>query len=195
MSVIQSIVLSDGFLIAVLLIAFAIVSRWAIVSLREYRGYALGWLLGLFFIVVLSSLMGESTPPPDAATEIETTLGFGQIIISTIIGGVLALMVIGLSILPGTVMMARALNVALLTGIGVVVLFLMFIAQDETRRMISIGTLAFGIGMLLSQIILTGILRSRSRQMPIPETQGLPLTSRVNAIREDMESRDLTNGL
>ena len=58
---IQSLLLSEVLIFIVLFAVFGLLTRWAIWRLHEYAGYALGWLLGLFFVFVYSSLM--SSPP------------------------------------------------------------------------------------------------------------------------------------
>lgn len=189
---IQSLLLSEVLIFIVLFAVFGLLTRWAIWRLHEYAGYALGWLLGLFFVFVYSSLM--SSPPTFQAESApgEITLNVWQVIVPSVLGLVIGLFSLILTRLGGGSSVQQALKIAGFTALGVVLLFLMFVEGPGTRRMIGIFALAFGIASLLGLVLAR---RSVATQVVPPtytsprSTQEIP-TSRLESIRQQMRDRD-----
>jgi uncharacterized membrane protein HdeD (DUF308 family) len=71
----------------------------------------------------------------------------------------------------------QALKVALITALGLIIIFFMFASGPVERRVIGILALAFGIGA-----IFTAVLYHPSSAMP--RTPNIP--SRLDQIREEM---------
>ncbi len=148
MQLFQEFVLSQWLILSALAIAFLVISRWAVVILREYAGYGLGWMIGLFFVLVYLSVGGE--PQTDEPVrflngiQVFTATLFGLIVGSIIIFG-----------LRFGMRHARAisLQVAIYTALNLTLLFLVFIAGPITQRMIGIFGLAIGIATLFAMVL------------------------------------------
>lgn len=138
----QAFFLSDLLIFAVLAAAFLFLTRRAVIT-QEFAGYGLGWLIGLFIIVVYSSTGAQ---PALNAQSIQTpvTLTWFQVLLPTVCGGGLGLGLLYIINLTRTGR-PRSLTMAAFTALNVTLLFLMFVADSETRRMIGIFALAFAI--------------------------------------------------
>lgn len=159
MQFIQSILLSDLLIFIVLFAVFFLLSNWALRRLQEYAGYALGWLVALFFMVVYSSLAG-SDPANLEALNASTRLNVFQVLLASILGigsGLGAMLLVRMRSGHST---RQALNIAMLTAVNVILLFLMFVAGSQARRMIGIYALGFGIAALFTVVL----LRSRDNR-------------------------------
>ena len=84
-NLIQGFVLSDTFLVVLLLIALISMTRWAIQGQKAYRPYILGWMIGLLFIVVLRELMGP-TPEGETTVAEPVTLPFADVMVALVLG-------------------------------------------------------------------------------------------------------------
>ncbi len=139
--IIQDLLLSEFIIFVVLFLAFAYLTRRAL-ALHEYVGYGLGWLIGIFFMVVYSS---SGVRPSSQAVETEVTLSFLQLILPSICGAGLGLAVLWIIAQAASGARRQGIAIATMTALGVVLLFLTFVADSETRRMIGIFSLAFAI--------------------------------------------------
>src|SRR5690349_15183114 len=122
MELIQDIVLHQVLIVMALGVVFLAISRWALVQ-REYAAYGLGWMLGLFFVIVYFSLGGGQN---QNATSPQY-LGVMQVFLSTFIGLFFGGLVqfglrFGVKFSRG-----MALQVALYTCLGIIVLFLVMV--------------------------------------------------------------------
>ncbi|MGB1286000.1 MAG: hypothetical protein ACPG7F_05665 [Aggregatilineales bacterium] len=149
---IQSILLSEYLIIFVLLLIFAGLTNWALRQLREYIGYALGFLVALFFIVIYSSLGLEVL-----SSEAEATLNVFQVICSAgfgfLVGGLTLFL---LRMLQGLQGARTSMMVAFFTALNVSLIFLMFVQGPIAKRMIGIFALAFAIAALFTLALLQG---------------------------------------
>lgn len=184
MELVQSIVLSDWFLILVLGVVFVGVTAWSLSKMNEYRGYALGWLVALFFIIVFSSLMGPQIDQTQQVMESDRYLNLFQVIISTFLGIGTAVIIGVLSAITRLPGLTRALRVAAMTAILLILLFLMFVSDMETRRMISIYALSFGMTAVSLQIVLVSLRRRRQPSVEVPEVPQPIAEPRITALDE-----------
>jgi hypothetical protein len=145
----QEVFLSQWVVLVLLFLAFLFVSWWALNRLREFPGYALGWMIGLFFMLVYGSL-GDPAADLSAA---DANLNLFQVILATFFGLVFGGMVLGG--LRHGMRYARivALQVAAYTGLNLVLLFLTVIEGPITQRMIGIFALAFGIATVFLLVL------------------------------------------
>lgn len=147
-TLIRNIFLNQWFLVFVLGIIFAVFSNWA---MRESRlGYALGWLMGVFFVVVYTALGGADP----VQQQINQTLNLLQVVLPTLCGIFMGGSMILLSALvQGNRERERALLVAFLTALNLSLLFLVLVEGRITQLMIGIYALAFGIAALFVAIL------------------------------------------
>lgn len=147
-TLIRNLFLNQWFLVFVLGVIFAMFSNWA---LRESRlGYALGWLIGVFFVVVYTALGGADP----VQQQIQQTLNVLQVVFPTLCG---VSMGGGMILLVALVRTNRereqALLIAFLTALNLVLLFLVLVEGRITQLMIGIYALAFGIAALFLAIL------------------------------------------
>jgi hypothetical protein len=149
MELLQDIILNKFIIITALSMVFLVISRWAVLTLREYLGYGLGWLLGLFFMIVYLSLGAGQ----NAMSTESQYLGIFQVFLATFLG-----LVFGGLIQIGSrfgMRMARgvALQVALYTSLAIIVVFLSIMEGPIAHRMIGIFALAVGIASLFGMVL------------------------------------------
>lgn len=182
--IVQNILLSEWLIFGVVMLAAVLISRWALLALREYAGFVLGCLVALFVVFVVSALIGQ----PDAITAQVAdsgaiTLNWGQIIVATLMG---------LGTGAGTLVFGRvgqnanvqqAITVAVVTALPLILLFILFISDSVTRRMIGIFSLAYGIGALFTWVIGRGKLQGPPDDPPDNPTSTGTM-SRLDAIRQ-----------
>ena len=161
---IQSFFLSPFLIMLILFAVFIVLSWWAIQRRREYIGYGLGWLIGVFAMVVYGALVGDPEPIAQVAIPVETTLNIFQVLFPSLIGislGILAMWMVNQTRYRGV---QKSILVALLTAMSIWVIFLMIVsaAYPVTQRMIGLFSLAFAIGAVSMYAIV------RQAQTPIP---------------------------
>lgn len=148
MELLQDIVLHQILIVLALGVVFLAISRWALLQ-REFAAYGLGWMLGLFFIIVYVSLGGGQNQDNSAPQY----LGVLQVAIATFFGlffgGLVQLgLRFGVKISRGI-----ALQVALYTCLGIIVLFLVMVEGQIAQRMIGIFALAVAIATLFAMVL------------------------------------------
>lgn len=146
----QEIFLSQWMVLILLFLAFLFVSWWALNRLREFPGYALGWMFGLFFMLVYGSL---GDPTTDNLSAADANLNLFQVILATFFGLVFGGMVLGGLRFGMRYARVVALQVAAYTGLNLVLLFLTVIEGPITQRMIGIFSLAFGIATIFLLVL------------------------------------------
>jgi len=161
---IQNFFLSPFLILLILFVVFVVLSWWALYRRREYIGYGLGWLIGVFAMVVYGALVGDPEPIAQVAVPTETTLNILQVIFPSIIGiglGIVAMWMVNQTRYRGV---QKSIVVALLTAMSIWVLFLMIVsaAYPITQRMIGLFALAFSIGAVSMFAI------ARQSNTPIP---------------------------
>jgi len=152
---IEAIILSDFLIFIVFSIMLGAVTLWTLRE-NEYLGYALGWLVGIFFIVIYVSVTGDPTATEaveEAAEDTETRLELFAVMLPAFLGllfGFGVLFIVKMYSGSGT---RRSLVIAVLTAILVGVLFFLATADDYARRLIGIFALAFAIGSLTTMVL------------------------------------------
>jgi hypothetical protein len=149
----QDIILNSWVVGIMLFGAFIVISRWSLVFLKEYAGYALGILVGMFFMLVYISLGGGADDATIDPTLVRRTLNIFEVFIATFFGMMFgAVVIIGLRF--GT-RFARgvSLQVAFYTALNVILLFMVVIAGPITQRMIGIFALSIGIASLFAMVL------------------------------------------
>jgi hypothetical protein len=149
----RDILSSDILVFGAMFAVFVYLSRQALMS-REYTGYGLGWLIGLFFIVVYSATLPDQ-PFNTNLTE-SVRLSFFQVLLPTVCGIVIG---IGLLILVGLAQHAPrqfTLLTAVVTAVNITLIFVLFVSESDARRQIGIFALAFAISAIVTSVIAGG---------------------------------------
>lgn len=162
-NLIQEILFSDLTIFAMLGLAILVITGWARV-LREWAGYVLGWLVGIFFILVLSTLFPYPTTPPvgTPAPPIQNPLTFFQLIIPSILGLIVGFGILFVIRLVGNsnFRVGRALTIAGLMSFILTAGYLLLRTNIGDRWGLAIFALTFAIGALLNFIFTRGTSRN-----------------------------------
>lgn len=168
MGLVEGIFLSD-FMIFVLLSAMLLAMTWWAFRAGELAGYALGWLVGIFLVVVYSALFGETAVTVDEIANAEPV----QLTMLSVTGASLLGLVGGFAILlfvqlpnPFPLAQRRALTVALLTAMVLIGLYILSSSDEYTRKTLGIFSLAFGIGLLVNIVLNGGTAGARGNGKP-----------------------------
>lgn len=155
--------LSPILIFFVLALIFLVISYWSLGMLREYAGYVLGCLVGVFVVIVVSAL---GVQPDTAAQNVEleaTTLTLFQALCPAIGGLVIGIVFLVIPRLADVAMptnsqavLPRGIKVAAITSLWVTLLFLFFLVGIQTQRMIGIFALAFMIARLFAVVMSGG---------------------------------------
>ena len=155
---IEAVILSDFLIFIVFSIMLGAVTLWTFRE-NEYLGYALGWLVGIFFIVIYVSVTGDPTATEaveEVTEDADSRLTLFAVMMPTFLGllfGFGVLFIVKMYSGSGT---RRSLVIAVLTAILVGVLFFLATADDYARRLIGIFALAFAIGSLTTMVLGVG---------------------------------------
>jgi hypothetical protein len=170
---IQGFLLGDGVIFLGLLVIFFGLTYWALVSLRERTGYAVGWMVGLLFILVYSSLSGFGTVDAEAAAP-PTTLNFLQVALPGVCGLVLGLgSVVVLRVTGGgSARLQDFFRIAFFTALSIILIFLMLVSDPATRRMIAIFSLGFTITAIIAIVVFRRLIENPNS--PIGSRFGAP---------------------
>lgn|GEM_PF-1066859 len=167
---IQQFFLNPYLIFLILLVEFAVVTVWALRYRKEYVGYMLGWLVGIFGLVVYGALVGETTPVPETvqATAVEPGMNILQVTLPSLIGIVLGAWSMSLVVQSRKRGVLRSIVVAIITTVSFWLLVFLAIAAPyiATQRMIGLFTWAFGIGALS----MIAILLHGGTQIPASRT-------------------------
>jgi hypothetical protein len=160
MEALQDILLHQFLILLALGVVFIIVSYWALMILREYMGYGLGLMLGLFFIIVYVSLGGGANNQPSETQYLGVIQVFIATFVGLIFGGLIQIgLRFGMRLAQGV-----ALQVALYTSISIVVLFLVLMEGQIAQRMIGIFALAVAIATLFGMVLFPAPRREQQVQ-------------------------------
>ena len=176
-------------------VALLIITGWAL-SLREMPGYLLGWLVGIFLIIVIGTLAQPQMPMEDP--NFVVTLSFFGIVLPSAFGLALGFGVLLAARVGGgsSSRVARALTVAVLVSFTLVTSYLLLLSAPAFRIMLAIFALTFAIGALFNYIL----MRGSAYQRFVPDTEpvntlglGQPITpvepteERVRTFRERVQ--------
>ncbi len=157
---IQQVLFSDFMILGLVGMVILIITIWSN-SLKEYPGYLLGWLVGIFLIVMISTLL----PPPPALVEsavpvvpTPSTITFFGLIIPSIFG-----LGLGFGLLYGIRLGAygnsrvgRALTVAALMSFSLTAGYVLLRSSTADRWGLAVFALTFAIGALFNFILTRG---------------------------------------
>ncbi len=148
---IQQFFLNPYLIFLILLVEIVVVSIWALRMRKEYVGYGLGWLIGIFGLVVYGALVGENEVAPPAEATVEYSMNFLQVIMPSLLGFTSGAWIISLVIRSRKAIALRSIVVTLMTTVSFWLLIFLAIAAPyiTTQRMIGLFTWAFGIGALM----------------------------------------------
>lgn len=185
---IESILLSRFLIFIILMVMLLAVTSWAFRT-GDFPGYMLGWLVGIFFIIIYRTVTGGDSPEPEvieeAAEAIEspdralTLLAVMIPSVMGIIGGFTLLFF--LRNLSGT-RAGRSLTIATLTAAILIVMFFLATTGEYTSRILGIFALAFCIGAL-TKVIIGGPLTGRPTPRG-PSGGGQPPSAQINATQD-----------
>jgi hypothetical protein len=143
---IQDIVLSPILIFLMFFVVLVMVTRWAN-SRREMPAYILGWMIGIFIIIIYQSVTSGASTPQEAEI-VERELSLPSLLIPSALGLMAGL---GASAIYGYVVRTharRSVAVAIITASLVTTLFLIVTVSDHDARVFGVFALAFGIGVL-----------------------------------------------
>jgi len=197
---IQDLFLSPFLIIVILIAVFIGLSWWAIQRRKEYIGYGLGWLIGVFFMVIYGALVGDPEPVAQAEEVVPETLNILQVIIPSFIGigfGIGAMLLVAQTHQNAV---GKSIAVAILTAMSLVILFLMLVssAYPVNQRMIGLFALAFAIGAVTTLAIARQVPpRPHGGTIPpvqpTPQQNGIPTvpisTDEADSFRERIRRR------
>lgn len=152
---IQNFFLSPFLIFIILVAVFFWLSWWALQRHKEYVGYGLGWLIGVFGMVIYGALVGDPAPAAQTDTTLPSTLNIFQVLLPSLLGLILGAGSMSMVRQTSDKSVRKSIVVALLTALALWVLFLMVVstAYPITQRMIGIFALAFAIGALTMLVI------------------------------------------
>lgn len=150
---IQGVVLSDFMIFTVMGLAGLAITVWAF-SRQEYAGYALGWLISLFLIILFSTLVPVA---PDANLGSFEQPVSSMSFLAAFIPGMLGLFV-GFGIITGVRMSqsrgkARAITIAILLTLVLVSGYLMILTTFTFRLAIAVFVIAIAISIVFHNIM------------------------------------------
>ncbi|QPC84414.1 hypothetical protein G4Y79_08580 [Phototrophicus methaneseepsis] len=214
---VQAFLLGDGVIFLGLMILFFGLSYWALVALQERTGYVVGWMVGLLFILVYSSLNGfGGAIDPDTAPPM-VTLNFFQVALPGVCGLVLGIGSVALLRLSGggSARLQDFFRIAFFTALSVILIFLMIVSGPGTRRMIGIFSLGFAITAIITIVVFRRLIENPNSSfgsrfgapyndpftgqgVPMPEEdpladQNAP-NSRLESIREGFKTSSNVEG-
>lgn len=178
---IQQFFLNPFLIFLILMAVFIVVSIWAIRRRQEYIGYGLGWLIGVFGMVIYGALVGDAEPVAQAEPIIETSMNVLQVTIPSILGIGLGAWTMSLVVQSRKTGMLRSIIVAFLTALSLWLVFFLLVSAPypPAQRMLGLFAWAFGIGALT----MMAILRQGGTNIPSSTQQA--------AIQNDPAGRNL----
>jgi len=187
-SLIYEIFTSSLMIFLVCFIGFILLSRWALLELKAYRSYLLGWLVGLIVMISVGAVLPDAPVDPDAAPP---TITLFQVVIAILAGTLLGTLHMVFTAMQRDSYLSNSLRVAGLTFIGVLVNFFVIIGSPVVQRMLGLFVLTLFSFILLSQIF----QRSATTEPAVDDSDGdyAPVSSermsRRRRLREIREKR------
>jgi cytochrome c biogenesis protein CcdA len=161
---------SSLFTFLIILVIFAYISKWSLTDRKAYAGYALGWLIALLLLMVISSLSQQAPENQAGAVQLpesEVQLSTFQVGLSIAVGLTFALLNILFVVGDRFKVLRNALHVTFLTTLILIVMFSLFIVGDLFQRMLGIFIISFGLVTVFLAIIGRQVKRSRQSDNPI----------------------------
>jgi hypothetical protein len=182
---IESILLSQVLIFMVMSVMLLVVTVWAFRQ-REYAGYLLGWLVGIFFVIVYQTVTGGDASPAEvealeeAVEQPELRLSLLAVMVPSIIGLVAGFSLLLLLRTFSSTQAKRAVTIAVLTATVLIMMYFLAITSEATARIFGIFALAFAIGTLINIVLGGPTLRGPQRP---PPGDGLP-SAQIDATQE-----------
>lgn len=155
----QDIFLSDFVIITILGGILLLVTWWAF-QLREMPGYILGWLIGIFLIILFATATPTSTPPPSSElSPTATGVNLAALLLVSFFGLIAGFG--GLLLIRGgsaaSSRAQRSLTVAVLVAVPLAASYPLLLTETAVRLLIAIFVLTFAIGAMLNFILLRNV--------------------------------------
>lgn len=150
MLTLQTIFASGWIQIVIILGLFYAFSSWAFKHGAK-SGYALGWLIGIFFIVVYGALFPRSTI--QVAVEDPAQLSLLAVIGSTCVGSILAMIIIGITVALQRAWFRQMFSTAGITAVLVTMLFIMIMSPTPVKMALTLASLAFAIVIAVAYML------------------------------------------
>lgn len=148
----QQFFLNPYLIILILLGLFVLISFWAIRIRKELVGYGLGWLIGIFGLVIYGVLVGE----PSDATQVsegvvEHSMNLLEVTMPSLLGILSGAWILQKIVVSEKKTEWRPVVVTILTTATFWLIVFLAVAAPyiNTQRMIGLFTWAFGIGALM----------------------------------------------
>lgn len=156
--ILQQILFSDFVIIGLIGVVIILITVWA-QRLSEWAGYILGWLVGIFLILVLITLLPVAPPTDPTLAPVPARLTFFELIIPSFFGllfgfGLLFVLRIGGY---SDSRIRRAFTVAALMSFTLVSGYLLLRSSIQDRTGLAVFVLTFAIGALLNFILTRGM--------------------------------------
>lgn len=198
MTIINNILLSGWFQLIAFSLIFFIYSKHVLAQ-RLVRGYMLGCLIGLFFIFTYTSL---NTLQSFRLGVFDSELNALQVFMPSIAGIFIGFVMIVMAYLFRNNRIQKSLSTATITAMLFIAICLQAIVQPDSRLMVSLFMLAFGITLLFAKIVMS---RRYKRDNPYdaqtdvdylnqPLAQQQP-ASRLDSIRQRIKQRITMNNV
>lgn len=161
---IQSFFLGEGIVFLALFLMFGGLTYWALSVLKEQVGYLAGLMVGLLFILIYGSLVGFDptiTITAQTAPLGAVVLDIFQVGLSAFCGLILGVFAVIISRAgSGEQRLQNFLKVAGLTALGMILIFLMFVAGPALRRVIGIFAVSLAVTTLITLVIVQRVMES-----------------------------------
>ena len=182
MLTLQTIFASGWIQIVILLVLFYAFSQWAFKQ-GARSGYALGWLIGVFFIVVYGALFPRSAI--QVAVEDPAQLTVAAVLMSSCVGMILAMVIIGVTVALQRAWFRQMFSTAGITAILVTMLFMMFMSPTQIKMGLTLASLAFAIVIATAYMLRRAYISYAAEPIidegPIGTSDGY---ARIDRIRE-----------
>ena len=183
MITLQSIFASGWIQIIILVAIFIGFTRWSL-NQGGKTGYALGWLIGAFFIVIYGSLFPRT--PLNVAIEAPTQLNFLTVISSSIVGAVIAILIIGITLALKQPLFRQIFATAAITSVLVTILFMMIMSSTQSKMALTLASLAFAIVIGVAYVVRRAYLHQNIEPIDVdsPPLSTPGVNGRIEQIRE-----------
>jgi|GEM_PF-2700785 len=164
---IQTFFLGEGIVFLALFLMFGGLTYWALSVLKEHVGYLAGVMVGLLFIMIYGALAGFDPTITISAQTAPTgavVLDIFQVGLSAGCGLILGVFAVIISRAGSSEQrLQNFLKVAGLTALGIILIFLMFVAGPALRRVIGIFAVSLAVTTLITLVIVQRVLESPPR--------------------------------
>lgn len=181
MLTLQSIFNSGWIQIVILLAVFWFFSRWTLTRAGK-SGYAIGWLVGSFFIVAYCSMFPNTTVKLSVAGP--TELGIVAVFFASFLGAFIGFFIIGITYLLRDASFRQIFSVSGITSILVLMLFAMIISTPQVKMALTLASLTFAIVIAIASLARRAYLEYDAPAEEFEEVPRSGYSSRLERIRE-----------